>query len=232
MKGLQQWVGGIVCFLMFVTMLQSLLPSKKYEKYVRLFAGMILILLVLQPFLGSLRLEERIAYYFEAISFRNDARDFSKEILGIEHQRLLQVFEAYEQAAEREIGLMAEEAGLVADVVQVEIDSDRESDHYGTVIRVQMVVTEETVEGERKGGQEIVTLADIGRRVAVEVAPVEIGVDVSDEEMEEGTGPEISAPEKDYELMKPNESISKLRRKVEQYYGLESNQVKIEYQGR
>lgn len=218
MRAVQQWVGSIVCFLIFVTMIQNLLSSKKYEKYIRFFAGMILILLVMQPLASGLRLEDRIAYYFEAISFQNDARDLSREILGVETQRLLQVIEAYEQAAERDVTMMAQDAGLAVETVQVEIDSDRGSERYGMVTGIELEVRPELEEDKRESeGEDF--LSGSGGEIVIEVAPVEIAGQISHENAEE-------IEERGRKL------ISKLRRKVEQYYGLESNQVKIEYRSR
>ena len=53
MEGIYRWVSNIVYHLIFVTIITNLLPAGKYEKYLRLFAGRILILLVLQPLTGG-----------------------------------------------------------------------------------------------------------------------------------------------------------------------------------
>ena len=46
MEGLYEWIRNITYYLIFMTVVTNLLPDKKYEKYFRLFAGMVLILLV------------------------------------------------------------------------------------------------------------------------------------------------------------------------------------------
>ena len=60
MKVVYQWISSILCFLIFITMVIALLPAKKYEKYIRFFTGMMLILLVISPLTKGLRLEDRI----------------------------------------------------------------------------------------------------------------------------------------------------------------------------
>ena len=70
MEWLESWVRNIVFYLIFLTLLFGLLPSGNYQKYIRLFGGMILILVVIQPFTSSLRLDERIAYYLETFSYQ------------------------------------------------------------------------------------------------------------------------------------------------------------------
>ena len=63
------WVKNLVFYLVFLTLVFHLLPSGKYEKYVQLYAGMVFILVAVRPFTTSLRLDERIALYFEEFSF-------------------------------------------------------------------------------------------------------------------------------------------------------------------
>lgn len=49
MEAITHWAGNIVSYLVFLTVLTGLLPAHKYEKYIRLFAGCILLLIVLKP---------------------------------------------------------------------------------------------------------------------------------------------------------------------------------------
>ena len=72
MEGIYTWVKNIVFYLIFLTVLMGLLPSGKYEKYIRFFAGMVLIMAALSPFLSGLRLEDQVAGYFEEFSFRKE----------------------------------------------------------------------------------------------------------------------------------------------------------------
>ena len=49
MKAVENWVRDIVFYMIFVTMVMNLLPDPKYEKYLRLFAGAVMILLAFGP---------------------------------------------------------------------------------------------------------------------------------------------------------------------------------------
>lgn len=232
MNLLYQWLGSILCFMIFITMADTLLPSKKYEKYIRFFAGMVLILLVVQPLTGSLRLEDRIAYYFEAISFQKESQDLSREILGIENERLERVIAEYEHAVEQDAANMAADMGFTAEKVEVTIESDQEKETYGTVTHVFMQVVweeegedsgeegaEEKNESVRKAdGKEDVSAVDEILIEEVEVEPIAVGEGLSEP-------PDLEVVSRNTEAA---EGLRKLRRKVEQYYGLESNEVEIE----
>ena len=58
MGAVSEWAGSILSFLIVITVIRGILPSKKYEPYLRLFSGLMLILLVLQPVTGGLGLEK------------------------------------------------------------------------------------------------------------------------------------------------------------------------------
>ena len=49
MTAIENWVKDIVFYMIFVTMVMNLLPDPKYEKYLRLFAGAVMILLAFGP---------------------------------------------------------------------------------------------------------------------------------------------------------------------------------------
>ena len=65
-----------------------------------------MILLIVQPVARGLNLEERLASSFEAITFQQQADDLSREIMGIEQQRLQQIMGSYEEAVESDLNAM------------------------------------------------------------------------------------------------------------------------------
>ena len=66
---MSRWLKSIVGYLLIVSVTMQMLPNRKYEQYVRLFTGFLLIILVLQPLLriGSANsyLEEKISGFVE-----------------------------------------------------------------------------------------------------------------------------------------------------------------------
>ena len=218
MSGLLNWVGNILFFLVFITVAENLLPGKNYNRYIRLSAGMVLILLVLKPITGGFHLEEQINRYFESFAFQQDAKDLSREILGIEEERLGQVIDGYEQMVEQDINGMAEEMGLVPVWTRATIERDRESGNYGSVVHIELEVEREK--------------DDVNGDYAVQaVNPVE-PVTVVVREDEETAGGGEPEPESEGEGMSREGTLDQLRRKVEGYYGLEAGKVEIKFQGR
>lgn len=66
---MSQWMQSLVGYMLIVSVVMQLLPSKKYEKYVRLFTGFLLLILVFRPLLkinsASSFLEHKISELIE-----------------------------------------------------------------------------------------------------------------------------------------------------------------------
>ena len=219
MKEVLNWAGNILFFLVFLTVLENLLPNKKYGRYIRLFTGLVLILLIVQPVARGLNLEERLARFFEAITFQQQADDLSREIMGIEQQRLQQIMGSYEEAVESDLNAMAEEMGYVSKGAHVVIEKNVDSQAYGSVVRIEMEVME-TREGKEEQDDAVQA-----------VNPVElVTIKVTEEETAEGISKETREETKSLSELSQGGTLNQLKRKVETYYGLETGEVEIKVQ--
>ena len=48
---MNDWIKTLVGYLLIVSVITQMMPNRKYEQYVRLFTGFLLIILILQPVL-------------------------------------------------------------------------------------------------------------------------------------------------------------------------------------
>lgn len=231
MDGIYGWIRNLTGFFLFMSVIENLLPNKKYGKYVRLFSGMILILLVLQPLTGSLRLEDKIAHEYESFVFRYQADDLQKEILGIEKQRLSQMIAQYEHAVELDVGQMAEDMGFSVQECSAAIDGKEGTETFGTVTSIKLQVSSGGNEGSAKPSavdrewgamEEKMQESGSGEKAqpVEQVEPVVIGPDRSGEQ-EEKQAYSKSRGQLDAET-------GKLRRKIASYYSLEEAYVEIQ----
>ena len=238
MEGLYGWLRNITCYILFMSVIDNLLPGKKYGKYLKLFAGMVLILLVLQPLTGGMRLEDKIAHYYESFVFRYQADDLKKEIMGVEDQRLSQMITQYEEAVAQDVSQMARDDGMSVSGCQVKIEEDSEKETFGTVTKIGLSVTPD---GEKAGTQETDDLA--GPAAPAEMAapadtpapaetvalvesvrpvdPISVG-----KTKKEGPVVEDEAGRRQRE--QDRAAVEKLRRRIASYYNLEEAYVEIQ----
>lgn len=262
MSGLLNWVGNILFFLVFVTVIENLLPGKEYRRYVRLSAGMVVILLVLSPVTGGLHLEGQIRQWFETFAFQQEAHDLSRDIMGMERQRLARVIDGYEEMVEEDVKSMAAEMGARAVSAQVTMEKDEESEHYGAVTHIRLEVEweggnqrveergrgtdggsgeedgsgEEGRDGENDRAVQAVNPVSPVDKVTVEVDSPDGGEKDNAGEVKDGedkgTDPERERDPGEISKYDQYDQVEQLRRKVERYYGLETGEVEIEFKGR
>ncbi|MCI8454374.1 MAG: stage III sporulation protein AF [Lachnospiraceae bacterium] len=143
MEGLYEWVRSLVFYLILMTMLLNLLPDKKYEKYLRLFTGMVFILLVFGPFANLTGLRERLAGSFEKLTFQNDVKLLQKELEDAQGDRLRRLLESYQKAVENDLARMAEGSCVECLFAEAILDMEPESERFGSLKEVRLQVKPE-----------------------------------------------------------------------------------------
>lgn len=243
MDGIYGWVRNIVYYLIFMTIITNLLPAGKYEKYLRLFAGCILILLVLKPLTGSLRMEEKINAVFRSVSFENEAGELKGELDGMEQKRLDHLIGSYEASAEEELIRMAGEEGIEAVAASVVIEGDSRNPDFGKVkkIALRLKKTEDTTDAqENADGVRAETKTAKEDRITLEkVEKVSVRLDGSgpggNEEVSRDSQSEdreqeksdVEAAGKVIAASQENETIRQFRRTIAGYYQMEEENVEI-----
>lgn len=63
---MSEYINRILCFFIFTSVLNNLLSNKGYQKYIRLFSGFLLVMIILSPVIQIKELsEEDIYQYFD-----------------------------------------------------------------------------------------------------------------------------------------------------------------------
>ena len=125
--------------MLLMTMIMNLLPDKKYEKYLRLFTGVVFLLLFFAPITDLNGLETKMTGAFERITFQTDARLLKKEIVDTDGERIQQVLSQYGMFLEQELRAMAEHVGADCESVELIMESDPEQGSFGQLKQVTMV---------------------------------------------------------------------------------------------
>lgn len=219
MEEITGWVRNLVFYLVFLTLVLNLLPAGKYEKYVRLFAGMVLVLVAIRPFTSGFRLDEKVAYYFDVFSYREEAADFEKQLTGMEEKRMEELTGRYEEAAADRVREMAEEAGMEPETVEVTIGKDREEESFGKITDIRILEKEAEEENAEN-------------RIRIEpVQPVEQVGKENGKEAGNGTDfPAAASGEAVKAAEKEPEGAKELRRRIAEYYQLEESHVEVQWE--
>lgn len=198
MEVITHWAGNIVSYLVFLTVLTGLLPAHKYEKYIRLFAGCILLLIVLKPLTDGLRLEERLNYLFTSLSFENEAGELKSEMDEIEVRRRNMVLSQYE--------------------ADVELEKDPESEQFASVRSVTVYVAGS--EAGMEAGMEAAEQEDPSSMIEIEkISPIEISLEQEQKQGEPAAAQAVS--------WMNGEKIWELQQRLASFYQVEADHVEV-----
>lgn len=126
MSYIYTWVKNLVCFYLLLTVVLHLLPQKSYRKYIRFFAGMLLIILVVSPVLSLLGNEEALKSKISQAEFFQDLDNMKLDTEHLEAVQKETYLREYENALEMDVGRMAEQKQLVAQAVEVRLTEEYE----------------------------------------------------------------------------------------------------------
>lgn len=135
-----EWIRNLVCYLVLMTMIIHLLPDKKYERYLRLFAGMVFLMMLLEPMGNVTGLQEQAVEAFSRVTFQNDAKLLKMEIEDADGKRMARLVERYREVIETEIRLIAEREGIECTNVEVLLEDDMEGGTFGRVRFLDMTL--------------------------------------------------------------------------------------------
>lgn len=219
MEVITHWAGNIVSYLVFLTVLTGLLPAHKYEKYIRLFAGCILLLIVLKPLTDGLRLEERLNYLFTSLSFENEAGELKSEMDEIEVRRRNMVLSQYEAEASKEAVRVAAEAGFSVEKADVELEKDPESEQFASVRSVTVYVAGS--EAGMEAGMEAAELEENqSSTIEIEkIPPIEISLEQEQKQGEPAAAQAVS--------WMNGEKIWELQQRLASFYQVEADHVEV-----
>ena len=150
MTAVYEWIRNLTAFFLFLSVMENLLPGQKYGKYIRLFAGMVLILLAVEPFTSGFNLDEMLARSYEDLVIRGEAGELKEQLGATEQKRLGQILSQYEEAVGRDVRELAQSCGLTVMDCRVRIEGDEDSPEFGTVREIAAVLPAQSAQAEKE----------------------------------------------------------------------------------
>ena len=80
MKELYQWLQDLAVYLILVSAILQALPPESYQKYIRFFSGLVLILLLMTPLLRLTDMEDSFRSRVQEQNMEQESASFLEEI--------------------------------------------------------------------------------------------------------------------------------------------------------
>ena len=162
---LLEYIKNIGYFLILMSLVSNVMPDNSYKKYCRMFCGLILVVLVINPFYEFLNFEGDIKDIFAMTNYKSQAMELENQIKMSESGTREMAIKEYERLIVNELQGRAIEEGVYIMEAHVELTEGEDIQ----LSRLKLTVTEkEVLEGEELDG-------DFGEYID------------KDEESEEGT---------------------------------------------
>ncbi len=143
-------VKNLIFFLLLVTVFSNLLGKSSFRKYIHIFVGLIVILIVIKPVLTWSNSLDKVDYYYDYNAYQNNAKDISAQIVGAEKKYQTQIVASYKETIKNQIQIHMSNYGLTIDKLDLTLDEDTESETCGQIIAINLVASktkEKTQEG-------------------------------------------------------------------------------------
>ena len=141
MDAIYNWIKNIVFFLVLITIINNLVESTSFKKYINLISGMILIILVVSPIFNIFDINEKIDYNYEKNAFTSDVQNIGNELIEIEEMQVSMILKEYKKEIENQTSKILEKKSLFISEFEVKINEDRKSDSFGEIEKLNLVAS-------------------------------------------------------------------------------------------
>lgn len=131
---METWIKSITSYMVFSVFFLQILPSTKYEKYIRVFVGMLFLLVIIQPIMEIFSVNQSFWGHFEENMLMVQANPL--DVLQVESLVYENVIASYETQLEQEFLDYAKEQQRDIIDVKVVCERNRESGSWGMVLQV------------------------------------------------------------------------------------------------
>lgn len=94
---LSEWILNLTLFSLLSSMIMRLLPGKTYLPYIRIFCGIMMILILFQPLLRFGGLEDRMETLFMEEIYETERRQMENKLMRIEKEQRKEWEERYQE---------------------------------------------------------------------------------------------------------------------------------------
>ena len=176
MGALLDYIKNIGYFLILMSLVSNVMPDNSYKKYCRMFCGLILVVLVINPFYEFLNYEGDIKDIFAMTSYESKAMELENQIKMSESNTRDRVIGEYEKLIVNELQGSAREEGLYIMEAQVELTEGEDIQLSG----VNLIVTEKNISTDEIENELLEEQEKIGQGTKIKIEDISIG-DVKDE---------------------------------------------------
>jgi stage III sporulation protein AF len=138
-----QWVKDIAFYMILITAVMNVIPNNNYKKYINLFTGMVMIILVLAPISEWIGINNRFDTNFIENMYSQELSSMKLDTYEITENATTKVFDEYENEIGLQVEKLVNEEGYNMVKSDIVMNEDKESEQYGNLETIQVVISKE-----------------------------------------------------------------------------------------
>ncbi|AFS78387.1 stage III sporulation protein AF [Gottschalkia acidurici 9a] len=152
---LKGWMTNLVTFIVIITFLEMILPNGNMRRFVNMIIGILLILVIINPFISLLKsnidIEKEV---FMNISEQNTYKPKEdKEFKNIQDK---QIVDMYKNQIEKEVrNSLINKTQYVLEKIHIEIEENNDSKEYGSIKKIELIINENKEIKEKENSKNI-----------------------------------------------------------------------------
>lgn len=144
-------VKNIIIFMLLITVFMNLLGKSSFKQYIRIFVGLVMILIVIKPILTLINAEDKVNRYFNQNLYKINAADITEELYNAEEQYQGKIIEEYKSVIKEQIDSQLQGHDLEVSSLKIDVASDPEKENCGEILGIDLVArNSKKVEDEKK----------------------------------------------------------------------------------
>lgn len=169
---LYEMVKSIIAFFILSTIIINFVANRSFLKYIRIFLGVLLILILIQPILKWRNLDDLLSYYTKSFEWSNQQqyKEKEKEFYEAEQEGTNQLLQEYKIELESQMKKIVEKEKANLEQVEIELDTNIESERFGQLKKIVI-----TISAKEETAYSQTDIDQTSRIESIEINPIEIG---------------------------------------------------------
>lgn len=147
--GIYQWIKNIAFYIILVTAIMNVIPNNNYKKYINLYTGIIMIILVLAPISRLLGVNTRLDTNFVKNIYNQELKSVKLDTYQISETSSSKLLDEYKQEIEGQVEKIVNKEGYYMVSSQIVMNEDMESENYGNLEGIEVAISTQEKENQK-----------------------------------------------------------------------------------
>lgn len=147
--GIYQWIKNIAFYIILVTAIMNVIPNNNYKKYINLYTGIIMIILVLAPISRLLGVKTRLDTNFVKNIYNQELKSVKLDTYQISETSSSKLLDEYKQEIEGQVEKIVNKEGYYMVSSQIVMNEDMESENYGNLEGIEVAISTQEKENQK-----------------------------------------------------------------------------------